>query len=263
MNRTRTTLCWLALAAALSTATACGSGSDAAPSTAVTPSAEAEAEAEADSGFGQAPEDATPEAPQSDGPQPDGPQPDGPEPDGQPEGPQDEGVPAAPAPEDCVSYNPSNLTVIASTGGTWTLRDGGHAIKVLATKSDADAAKAVARRWTQRCFIGRGNDREDRYRYIITYWKSPSGLPFEFAPTLDCITYDPSALSIYYGSPHPANPDQNDYALYAGATPLVFLDTEADALRAQLVAAANTRLCIIGHGNALPDPARYYLHTWR
>jgi hypothetical protein len=245
MNRTRTTLRWLALAAALSTATACGAGSATSPPAAGTLSADAEA----DGGFGQAPEDAAPEDAAPEVPQP--------------EGPQSEGVPAEPAPEDCVSYNPSNLTVVASAGGTWTLRDGSHAMKVLATKSDADAAKSVARLWTQLCFIGRGNDRDDRYRYIITFWKSPSGLPPQVAPALDCITYDPSTLSVYYGSPHPADPDQNDYAVYSGPTPLVFLATEADALRAQLVAAANTRLCVIGHGNPLPDPAHYYLHVWR
>jgi hypothetical protein len=242
MNRTRTTLRWLALAAALSTATACGPGPAAPPSG--TGTGTLSAGAEVDPGFGPAPEDATPEAPQ---------------PDGTPA----EGVPAEPAPEDCVSYNPSNLTVVASAGGTWTLRDGSHAMKVLATKSDADAAKAVARLWTQLCFIGRGNDRDDRYRYIITYWKSPSGLPPQLAPALDCIAYDPSKLSVYYGSPHPADPDQDDYALYAGPTPLLFLATEADALRAQLVAATYARLCVIGHGNPLPDPAHYYLHAWR
>jgi hypothetical protein len=251
MNRTRTridtALRCLALAAALSTAAACGPGPASAPPSAVTPGVDAGSGA--DAGFGQAPEDATPEVPQPDGPQPDG--------------PTDEGVPAEPAPEDCVSYDPSNLTVVASSGGTWTLRDGSHAMKVLATKSDADAAKAVARLWTRLCFIGRGNNRDDRYRYIITYWKSPSGLPLQVAPTLDCSSYDPSALSVYYGSPHPADPDQNDYALYAGPTPLVFLATEADALRAKLVAAANTRLCVIGHGNGLADPAHYYLHVWR
>lgn len=240
---------WLALAALLGTASACG--------TTATPASPAVSASEVvqDAGSDQAPEDTTPDGlPVG----PDGPADD--TPDGTPEDAPDD-APAEPAAEDCISYDPANLTVVAS-GATWTLRDGGHAIKVLATKSDADAARTVARLWTRLCFIGRGNDRTDRYRYIVTYWKSPSGLPLQLAPALDCISYDPTKLSVYFGSPHPADPDQNDYALYSAGTPLLFLATEADALRAQLVAAGHTQVCVIGHGNALPNPARYYLHMW-
>ena len=167
-----------------------------------------------------------------------------------------------PAAEDCVSYNPANLTVTAS-GDAWVLRDGSHSMKLFDTQTDAEDGKKVARNWTKLCFIGRGNTMADRYRYIITYWKSPSGLPLGPAPTFDCISYNPATLAIYSGTPHPADPSQDDWALYSGGTPLLFLASEPDALRAKLVAAANTRLCLIGHGNDRPDPARYIMEVWR
>jgi hypothetical protein len=183
-----------------------------------------------------------------------------PEPPAEPE-PQ---PPAAPDPsaEDCVSYNPANLTVTAS-GDAWLLRDGNHAMKLFDTQADAEDGRRVARNWTKMCFIGRGNQKADRYRYIITYWKDPSGLPVGLAPTFECITYNPATLTIYSGPAHPADPQQDDWALYSGGIPLLFLASQPDALRAKLVAAGNTRLCTIGHGNDRPDPYRYVMEYWR
>ncbi len=183
-----------------------------------------------------------------------------PEPQPQPQ-PQPSSAPD-PAAEDCVSYNPANLTVAAS-GDAWLLRDGNHAMKLFDTQADAEDGRRVAHNWTKMCFIGRGNQKADRYRYIITYWKDPSGLPVGLAPKFECITYDPATLTIYSGPAHPADPQQDDWALYSGGTPLLFLATEPDALRAKLIAAANTRLCVIGHGNDRPDPARYVMEYWR
>ena len=167
-----------------------------------------------------------------------------------------------PATEDCVSYNPANLTV-AAQGDAWILRDGNHSMKLFDTKADAENGLKVARDWKQMCFIGRDNDMDDRYRYIITYWKTPSGLPPVPAPTLDCVNYDPAQLTIYSGVAHPANPDLYEWALYAGAFPLLFLASEPDALRAKIVASGYTKRCIIGHGNDRPDPARYLMYHWR
>jgi hypothetical protein len=189
-------------------------------------------------------------------PQPPGPDAQPPSPDPQPP------TSTEPAAEDCVSYNPANLTVAAS-GDAWVLRDGSHAMKLFDTQADAEDGKKVARNWTRLCFIGRGNTMDDRYRYIVTYWKTPSGLPLGPAPTFDCISYNPAMLKIYSGAAHPADPTQDDWALYAGGTPLLFLASERDALRAKLVAEGNTRLCLIGQGNDRPDPARYVMEYWR
>jgi hypothetical protein len=171
-------------------------------------------------------------------------------------------VVAQPAPEDCVSYNPSNLTV-AALGDAWVLKDGNHNMKLFDTKSDADNGLKVARNWKQLCFIGRDNSKPDRYRYIIDYWKTASGLPVGLAPTLACVTYNPAQLTIYSGVAHPADPSQDEWALYAGPIPLLFLASEADALRAKIVASGYTQRCIIGHGNDRPDPSRYLMYHWR
>ena len=67
-------------------------------------------------------------------------------------------------------------------------------------------------------------------------------MPFGPAPATECIEYDADDLAIY-------GPDPQGYALFSGSTPLLVLDTEADALRAQLVAGGFNKLCLIGHGN--------------
>ncbi|HEX6873860.1 MAG TPA: hypothetical protein VF163_22390 [Micromonosporaceae bacterium] len=187
--------------------------------------------------------------------------------DGKPATP---GTPASPLPEpsgppateDCVSYHPTNLAVVAS-GDAWLLKDGTHAMKVFDSKADAMDGLAVARNWTNMCFIGRSNPRPDRHRYIITYWRAPSGLPLGQAPRFECIPYDPAKLAISFGAPHPADPTQADWALHSGGTPLLFLATGPDALRAKLVASEHRQLCLIGHGNDRPEPYRYVMQYWR
>jgi hypothetical protein len=172
-------------------------------------------------------------------------------------------LPVLPAAEDCVSYNPANLTVTAS-GDAWLLRDGDHAMKLFDTAAEAEDARRVARNWSRLCFIGRGGSGPDRYRHIINYFKEPSGLPLGVAPaTIDCITYDPDDLDLYEGPAHPAEPDHNYWSLYSGPTPLLELDNQADAMRAEIVASGYTRLCFIGAGNDRPDPYRYQMEWWR
>lgn len=165
------------------------------------------------------------------------------------------GVEVTAAAEDCVGYDPANLT-LHQQGDTWLLRDGNHAIKIFANRADAEDGVKVARNWTRICYIGRGNDRPDRHRYIVTYFQGPSGLPFGLAPRFDCVAYDPATLAV-------AVQDGDGRALRAGGVPLLVLASAADAERARLVAAGNSRLCVIGRGNGMPDPARYQLEHWR
>ncbi|WP_326555005.1 hypothetical protein [Micromonospora sp. NBC_01813] len=160
-----------------------------------------------------------------------------------------------PAAEDCVGYDPANLSV-TQQGDAWLMRDGNHAIKLFATSLDAQDGVKVARNWTQICYIGRGNERADRRRYIVTYFQGPSGLPLGLAPSFDCTAYDPAELAVH-------EPDGDGWSLRAGQTSLLVLDDAADAERARLVAAGNTRLCLIGRDNDEPDPARYQLEYWR
>jgi hypothetical protein len=159
------------------------------------------------------------------------------------------------AAEDCVGYDPANLT-LHQQGDTWLMRDGNHAIKIFANRADAEDGVKVARNWTRICYIGRGNDHPDRHRYIVTYFQGPSGLPFGLAPRFDCVAYDPATLAV-------AGQEGDGWALRSGGVPLLALASAADAERTRLVAADNSRLCFIGRGNGMPDPARYQLEHWR
>jgi len=241
-NRLRRAAATLALAALVAAAmAACGRHGTSVGSAPTTAPAEA-----AQDLFGETPTAEEPEPVTTPTPVPE------PSPEAQPEA-QPEPV-VEPAGIDCVSYNPSNLT-IEPFGAVWRLRDGNHAMKLLATKADAEDARKVARNWRELCFIGRGNDRPDRYRYIATWWRTPSGLPLGLAPAFDCVAYDKAKLAV--------KPVQSDWALSAGGSPLLVLATPNDALRAKIVAAGYTKLCFIGRNNDQPNPTRYVLEFWR
>jgi len=246
-NHLRRAAATLALSAlAVTAVAACGRHGTSAAGSAPTAPAEA-----AQDLFGETPTAEDPETPAEDPEALTTPSPE-PSPEGQPEVKPEPVI--EPAGIDCVSYNPSNLT-IEPFGAVWRLRDGNHAMKLLATKADAEDARKVARNWRELCFIGRGNDRPDRYRYIATWWRTPSGLPLGPAPAFDCVAYDKAKLAV--------KPVQSDWALTAGGSPLLILATPNDALRAKIVATGYTKLCFIGRNNDQPDPARYMLQFWR
>ncbi len=162
----------------------------------------------------------------------------------------------SPSAEDCVGYNPANLTVQNAGAVGWRVVDGSHAMLVFDTESDAIDGVRVARGWRQMCFIGRANTRPDRYRYISYYWKTPSGLPVGLAPHLDCVSYNPAKLAI-------RNNGAIGWTLVDDEQSLLLLDTAGDAGRARLVAAGSSQLCFIGRGNSRPDRYRYIVEYWR
>jgi hypothetical protein len=166
-----------------------------------------------------------------------------------------DGDPVAAA-EDCVAYNPANLTVKSAGPTGWLLLDGAHSLALFDSEADAEDGVRVARNSTMSCFIGRDNDRPDRYRYLVRYWKGPSGLPLGPAPAFDCVSYTSGNLKIQqYGDA--------GWRLVDGGHVLLLLDTPEDAQRARLVAGEHTKLCFIGRGNDRPDPARYVVEYWR
>ena len=72
----------------------------------------------------------------------------------------------------CVPYDPAGLSINERGSGVWDLERGDGAIfKVFANKEDAEAGLAVARDHLQLCYIGKGNTRPNRERYIMEYWK--------------------------------------------------------------------------------------------
>lgn len=162
----------------------------------------------------------------------------------------------APAAEDCVSYNPSNLTIedLGATG--WRMRDGGHAMVLFDTKTDAENGVKVARNHTRMCFIGRNNTRSDRYRYIVYYWKGSSGLAPQPVSSPDCIGYDPADA-------HVESVGDLGWRVVADDHALVLLDTQADAERAKIVAQSQGNLCFIGRDNTRSNRYGYITEYWR
>jgi hypothetical protein len=163
--------------------------------------------------------------------------------------------PVTPSAKDCVSYDPENLTVVSGGATGWYVRDGSHSMMVFDTQAHANDAVKVARNYTKSCYIGRGNDRADRSRYIHQYWEVPSGLPLGQAPARDCTKYDPTKLTV-------TQDGDDGWYLTDGSTQLMLLDTAADAERARLVAAGRTNLCLIGASNTRPDWYRYTMEYW-
>lgn len=159
-----------------------------------------------------------------------------------------------PTAEDCVGYNPSNLTVKSADDTGWLLVDGNHSMALFDTEADANLGLKMARHYTRSCFIGRGNQRPDRSRYITQYWTHLSGLPGAM-PMPDCLSYQPHNLTIEkYGTA--------GWRLLDGSHAMLLLDTAEDAERARLMASEHSKLCFIGRGNSRPDRHRYIVEYW-
>ncbi|MDX1639902.1 MAG: hypothetical protein R3281_18220 [Balneolaceae bacterium] len=83
----------------------------------------------------------------------------------------DSGLSATIPNEDCLPYNRGNLRIEDEGNRGWLLTDGSSRMVMLANEQDARNALAVARQHNMHCFIGRDNQRSDRQRYIVEYWK--------------------------------------------------------------------------------------------
>lgn len=73
--------------------------------------------------------------------------------------------------EDCIPYNVRALRIVDEGALGWLLTDGNSRMLGLDNEADAKAALALAKKYTQHCFIGRGNKRPNRKDYIVHYWK--------------------------------------------------------------------------------------------
>lgn len=156
--------------------------------------------------------------------------------------------------EDCISYQPESLRIKDEGAAGWLLTDGSNRLAVLGNKEDAQAALALAKRHTARCFIGRNNSREDRELYVLEYWRGKSGIQTKMG-TQDCIAYDADRLSIV---------DEGDkgWLLTDGDSRMSVLDNEADAKRALALAERHTKQCFIGRGNERSERLEYILEYW-
>jgi len=142
--------------------------------------------------------------------------------------------------EDCISYNPATLTIVNEGANGWLLTDGSTRLQMFASQSDAELGLQVARLHTQQCYIGRGNTRPDRSRYIFVYWKGSSGLSGTL-PTNDCIAYERASLSI-------ANEGADGWVLTSGTSRIKMFDTQADAQAGLDLLRNYDRVCYIGRG---------------
>jgi eukaryotic-like serine/threonine-protein kinase len=85
--------------------------------------------------------------------------------------PGNSGINTSIASEDCIGYNQSQLAIVNEGANGWLLTDGASRMLMLDNETDARNALALARRYTQQCFIGRSNARTNRIDYIVDYWK--------------------------------------------------------------------------------------------
>jgi hypothetical protein len=84
------------------------------------------------------------------------------------------GRPGPVSPEDCIGYNPNNLTIVQvndAAGTWWSLRDGSMWMEAYSTEAGAVRGLRVAQQHSSQCFIGRSNGRANRYAYILEYWR--------------------------------------------------------------------------------------------
>ncbi|MCI0686465.1 MAG: hypothetical protein L0Y54_04395 [Sporichthyaceae bacterium] len=181
--------------------------------------------------------------------------------DGDPDGGEEGGgmvEELEPAAEDCVGYDPTKLATKDLGDDGWGLAAGGISLLAYATKADAMDAVKVARNHTELCFIGRGNDRPNKWAYLTTYFAGESGLPLGAAPVLDCVSYQASGLALL-------DIGDDGWRLEVDGDPLPLLrfDTKAQALLAHQVASSHTKLCFINQHNDRPNPFRYIHEFWR
>lgn len=73
--------------------------------------------------------------------------------------------------EDCLSYQRAGLKIVDEGAKGWLLTDGKSAIVLLDDQQDAERALALAKGYSQQCFIGRDNTRANRKDYIVEYWR--------------------------------------------------------------------------------------------
>jgi hypothetical protein len=161
--------------------------------------------------------------------------------------------------EDCQGYDPTTLTAVPLTDGSFSIRTAGPAGSAYlwltaATAVDAASELALMQRYTQMCSIGRSNTRPNRLAYIATYWKGPTGAASTITPE-DCQGFNPAGLHVASGA--------SGWILTDGTTQVQLLDSEDDANLALSVARSSSAQCVIGRTNTRPNPLDYIATYWQ
>ncbi len=155
---------------------------------------------------------------------------------------------------DCIPYDATKLSISDAGAEGWRLVQGTMWMALLDTKADAEQALAVARRHTAQCFIGRGNSRPDRKRYIVQYWMGSSGQVTKVSPE-DCIGHDPARLEI-------VDLGAQGWRLQEGSHWMLLLDNQSDAEDALMLAKRYNAHCFIGRDNTRPNRSDYIFEYW-
>jgi hypothetical protein len=92
---------------------------------------------------------------------------------------------------DCQAYNPGGLAVTPNADGSFQLTDGSRTLDKLDNAADAGNALAVARQFTEQCFVGR--DVPSRPDLVMQYWQ---GGPGHAGPNSTCTTFDPGTVAV-------------------------------------------------------------------
>jgi hypothetical protein len=159
------------------------------------------------------------------------------------------GAPEAPylTPSDCVQYSPAAL-VVTPAGADFQLGDGSKVLAVLSTKANADNALALAKQYSEVCFIGRVPLAETN---LVYYWHKPTGTVNAIANGF-CLPYDNTSLTVeaVTGGWRVHAADGSDFGPYK---------VQANAQSMKQVAAAFKSICLIW------DPSRpdAYVNYWQ
>jgi len=157
-----------------------------------------------------------------------------------------------PSPPDCTTYNPSALTLsYDNVVSKWVVEESGNPNSLLNFMYQADGGDglALAKRYTQLCFIGRGNTYTvTHWSYILKYWRGPTGTATAIA-TRDCVAYNRPGLTVVPVS-------SNDYEVTDGTIVLQQFASQADAGAGVTVLEHSTNMCYIGRDEPLNAPNR-------
>jgi hypothetical protein len=156
-----------------------------------------------------------------------------------------------PADEDCISHDPTQLSVVYNAGqAIWQVLEGtNHAMLAYKRKVDADTALAVAKRDKKHCFIGRDNTRTNRKSYILDYYRDPSGIN-TLINSPDCIGHTAAKLWL-------EDLGATGWRLNNGNEYVQLFDTKADAEAGLLVFKHFNKHCYIGRGYSGSDRLQY------
>jgi hypothetical protein len=147
-----------------------------------------------------------------------------------------------PSPLDCISYNPNALTKVYAAGVHAIKQGQTELIRVYGGPSDTvgDKALALAKRYTQVCFIGRNNYMDEKEAYIFEYWRNPSGNNSPIPDSEDdCSNYDKNNLQVNdMGGGYGWRVKDDDHVLQ-------IFETEVDAKNGKIVLAKYNQICYV------------------